>query len=591
MLSFFLAAVIAAFVTTDTQAASAADRAAQNARIRSGMTSMPGGGFVGIVPANAITDPVNISTGIFVPTSFDYGDGTTVTYKAGDTPAHTYTQPGRYKPTISSSTLGTAVLNYLVPFDSNQSNVFGLGVTYPNGTGTLADPIEFLITIEGTGTIDFGDGSAPMNIDSSTNATHVYAKAGSYTAVVTSSVSGSSPQSGSIRFDAPLSNKNASGKFPSIDVSDVSITPNPAQAGDTITFSASVTGANLTSEPSADLDFGDGTHMDSIAISGNKGTTTHAYNAEGVYRAVLTISGGGAEAIVDAYVVVGNKSAVNSLNGLISTANIDAAGLAKLNIVVSNIPGATTATTTFDDTVATSSLAVAAAFARASVPVDGLLPTRNFTAPTLSVATSVAKDNAGKELGKIRKMVPVGAKAAGDSAALPTPTNNKVAIKKLTGKFAFGKDTADQVGVSGGIELPAGFNPAAAGGNTLVVGVGNVVDKVTVDEKGKAQVPAGGHLKSISIKYPKLAGPAPAGTIATISVALSYPKLSQLGFDTEGISSTRRADESHLKVLPRFVQVSLLFAGVPYEIYAPVTYKLSMKGDVGAGSIQNIRTK
>ncbi|MCY3023994.1 MAG: hypothetical protein NTW87_33865 [Planctomycetota bacterium] len=117
----------------------------------------------------------------------------------------------------------------------------------------------------------------------------------------------------------------------------------------------------------------------------------------------------------------------------------------------------------------------------------------------------------------------------------------------------------------------------------LVIGVGNIVDSVTIDSKGKPTTPNGakGSFKKVSVKFPKLTGPAAGGEVAQVAVTLSLPNMDVAGFDTEGITNTLRADEKHLKAAPRFVQVSLLFAGVPYDVYASVLYKLSSKGDAG----------
>jgi len=557
-------------------ASTATVRAAQAARLARSTSGMPGGGFAGMVPGLAITDPVSISTTITAPTTFDFGDGTVVTYQLGETPAHTYTQPGFYKPIISSKTLGTVTLAFQVPFDSNQPNIFGLGTTYGSaGGGALSDPIQFLSTFDGTATLDFGDGTPPVTVDSSTDPTHVYGKAGEYTATFTVTNTSGASQTGAIRFMAPLSDKNTVGKLPGISITALNATPNPAKAGGEITFSGAFSVSNVSAELSGVLDFGDGSAPFTAAgtplSTSMKGQITHTYAADGVYKAVLDICGGGAEASADLYVVIGSGTAVNSLNGLISSAQVSAGGVANLQLIVSSLTGATTATTTFDDTLG-----------RAD-PVDGLLPSRTFTAPALSVATSIAKDAAGNELGKIRKTIVVGAADVGDSTALPAPPSREVKISKLAGKFAFGKGTADQVSVSGSIQLPAGFNPAQAGGNPLVIGVGNIVDTVTIDAKGKPGVPTGlaGRLKKASVKYPKLSGPALGGEVAQVGLTLSLPNMSVAGFDTEGISNTLRPDEKRQKAVPRFVQVSLLFGGVPYEIYAPVTFKLSAKGDAG----------
>ncbi|MCY3023995.1 MAG: PKD domain-containing protein [Planctomycetota bacterium] len=371
-------------------ASTAAVRSANAAQLARSTSGGPTGGFVGMVPGIALTDPVIIGAGIFVATTFDYGDGTVVTYQPGETPSHTYAQAGFYKPVISSKTLGVVTLAIHVPFDGNQSDVYGMGVINQyDSAGNLTGALEFLPDNLGTSSIDFGDGSPAVAVDPSVNPAHVYSKAGTYTAVLTSTNGGAS-QSGSIRFAAPLSANNDVGKMPGIDITSFDATPNPTTAGSTVTFSGAFKSSNISGELSGSLDFGDGSQPETASGSALpgilSGQTTHVYGTDGVYKAVLAIGGGGALATSNLWIVVGSGTAVNPLDGLISSATVGATGTVTLNIIVSNLAGATTATTDFSDTLGR------------QVPVEGLVPSRTYTTPTISVATTVAKDAAAAPL-------------------------------------------------------------------------------------------------------------------------------------------------------------------------------------------------
>jgi PKD repeat protein len=556
-------------------AATAANRAAKIEALARSADGMSGGGFVGMVPGNLITDPVSISTSLMSTTIIDYGDGATVTYQPGETPAHTYAQPGFYKPVISSKTLGTIMLAFQVPFDSNKPNVFGFGVVnrYDPATGQQLEGVEFLPVYDGSAILDFGDGSPPQAVDPVANPTHTYPGKGTYTAIFTVTNNALS-ESGSAKFLYPLSANNAVGNFPQISITDKTAVPNPATAGTPVTLSATITSSNVTGELFGSLDFGDGsapfTFSDYKTLTGS---VEHTYAANGVYKIVLTVTGDTAKAQTHGYVIVGTGTAVNSINGLISSATVDpATGTAALQLIVDEIAGATTATTEFDDTLGR------------AAPIDGLTPSRTFAEPTLTVATSTAKDAAGNPLGRIRKMVAVGGEDVGDSGALKRPADTRVKVKQLKGKFLFASDSADQIALTGSILLPAGFDPAKTGGNVLAFGAGNITDSVNVDAKGKPiGTPTGakGRFKKIQVKYPKLTGPATGTEIAQITVQMALQNMDTLGFDTEGITNAPRADEGKLKTLSRFVQVNMLFAGVPYEVYAPVIYKLSKNRESG----------
>jgi len=576
------------------QGADAANRSAAHDAVSRGLaasakprTGMMGGSssaslFFGIVPGLLLTDPVQISSDFSSPMTVDYGDGTQVTYQPGDALSHTYSTAGSYqvKAVSGDKDLITVNLSFVVPFDSTVSNVFGMGVT-PDFNNPGAALIEFTYDGSQTGTLDFGDGSTAVGVDASValNASHVYAK-GFWNAVLTID-DGVTARTGSVSFTAPLT----SGKIPEVDISGVTVAPNPATAGQPVSFSGTVSVKNVSGDTTGYLDFGDGSP--SFSISGSlttalKQTIQHTYAADGVYTAILTVYASGSSANVAIYVVVGKNSVVNSLNGVFATQEDDGNGNIGLQLNVSALNGASDASTSYDDTLpgTTGALTRDARIA----PLAGLLPTRAFVVPTVAVATSNLLDAGGVVKGKIRKTIVVGARQVGDSSGLASPASTDITLSKMSGKFLFTKTTPDQLSFSGTFSLPPGFDPAKTGGNPVVIGIGNIVDTLFIDAKGKPLDKSTGvsqRIKKLSVKFPKLSGPAVGGEIAKLDVTLSLADMDTVGLDTEGITAQLRSDEKKLKTAPRFIQVNLLLSGVPFQSYVPVQYKVSPKGDAG----------
>lgn len=543
-----------------------------------GMGSSSNSFFFGLVPGNLLTDPVQISTFFNHPTTVNYGDGTEITYQPGESPSHTYTAGGSYlikAVTGDGDDLITVNLAVVVPFDSTTANIYGMGVY-----GDYNDPTQTIIqyNYDGapTGTLDFGDGSPTVTADDSValQTSHVYAK-GFWNAVLQVN-DGTQTRSGSVSFTTPL----ITGKVPSVGVSNVAITPNPAKANEPVTFSGTVTLKNVSGDVSGYLDFGDGSPTFSITADSLKTAIQHTYTADGVYNAALTLYASGASSTTKAFVVVGTNTVVNSVNGVFATERDLGGGNIELALNVSNLAGASDASTEFVDTLANTAAGLQARLA----PVAGLVPSRAFVVPTMAVATSTLLDGTGTVKGKARKTIVVGAREAGDSAGLASPASTEIVLSKMSGKFLFTKSTPDQISFSGTIQLPPGFDPNKTGGNPVVIGIGNIVDTLNVDAKGKPidkSTGASQRVKKLSVKFPKLAGPAAGGETAKIDVTLGLADMDTAGLDTEGITASLRSDEKKLKAAPRFIQVNMLLAGVPYESYVPVQYKVSTKGDAG----------
>jgi len=372
------------------------------------------------------------------------------------------------------------------------------------------------------------------------------------------------------------------------EIADFQIDPVPSKAGQPVVFSGGLKNgakikADVASSVSITLNFGDGTFQ-SIALADVKNPVPHTYAVAGVYEARLTVSASGFFDQISSFVIVGDGTVVNPLNGLSMTAtdangqsrSTDGAGsrfvggVVNVAVNISRTFGST-ATTDFEDIPG-----------RQSVNVPGLNVQHTFGQKGIFVATSRSKDFAGTEVAKMRQMLLISSSDAGESGALPDAPSTEITLKKLSGKFLFTKSTPDLVQFSGTIQLPKGFDPARAEGNSLTLGIGNNVDTVLVDSKGKAKLPGtSGRVTKAKVKYPKLSGPAAGGEVAQIDFAISVADLDTNGFDTEGITATLRNDEFGMKAVKRLIQVGLVFGGAPYESLLPVDYKLSKKADAG----------
>ena len=375
------------------------------------------------------------------------------------------------------------------------------------------------------------------------------------------------------------------------EIADFQVDPQPAKAGQPVTFSGGLkNGAKLKGDEAASasisLNFGDGTFQN-ISVSEINTPVSKTYAAAGVYQARLTVSAGGFFDQITRFVIVGDGTVVNPLNGLSMTAtdangqsrdagSRDAGassrfvgGVVNVKVDISRTFGSS-ASTDFDDIPG-----------RQSPNVLGLNVQHTFTQKGIFVATSRSLSG-GTEIAKMRQMLVISGRDVAESGALPDAPSTEITLKKLSGKFLFTKSTPDLVQFSGMIQLPAGFDAARPDGNTLTVGIGNNVDTVVVDSKGKAKLPGTtGRVTKAKVKFPKLSGPAAGGEIAQIDFAISLADLDTNGFDTEGITTTLKSDEFGMKSVPRFIQVGLVLQGAPYESLLPVDYKLSKKADAG----------
>ena len=223
---------------------------------------------------------------------------------------------------------------------------------------------------------------------------------------------------------------------------------------------------------------------------------------------------------------------------------------------------------------------------------SGTGPVMQFTQPGVFVVTSSAIDTSTNAIaGKARKSLALSNKEVGLTVKYKNdPKSPKIKTGKIGGKFAFSKSTAasagktDTVTYSGSFELPEGLDLNSK--PTFAFAIGNIIDSVTVDDKGKGTgKSATGFIKKVQVKYPKLAKGVTvtaAGQTATFQVTVSGVNLSSKGFDTEGITSSLLPSEKSLKTVPRSVQVAMVFAGAAYSATANVSLKVSNNGSSGA---------
>ncbi|HYF51355.1 MAG TPA: PKD domain-containing protein [Planctomycetota bacterium] len=335
---------------------------------------------------------------------------------------------------------------------------------------------------------------------------------------------------GAVAFAADQEAQPSLGKIPPnlAEIGELVADPNPADVGETVDFSFELKNAakipdDAAAVASITLNFGDGTQQ-TLTVDDVDAIIQHTYTVAGVYQARLTVSAGGFFDQISTFVIVGDGTVVNVLNGLTMTAT-DANGQPRprevgdgpagsrfvggvVNIAV-NITRTfgSSATTDFEDIPGRQSLAV-----------PGLNVQHTFSQKGIFVATSRSLSFSGTEVAKMRQMLVISGTDVAESGALPNAPNTTITMKKLSGKFLFTKNTPDQVQFSGIIQLPAGFDPSRPDGNSLTVGIGNNVDTFTVDSKGKAKLPgATGRITKAKVKFPKLAGPAVGGEEAQVA--------------------------------------------------------------------------
>ncbi|MFF3959687.1 Ig-like domain repeat protein, partial [Streptomyces sp. NPDC001890] len=223
--------------------------------------------------------------------TFDFGDGTTPATAAltggtasathaytgtegspytltaaydGDTDFAPSTGTGTHAVAASVSATATTVTAAPEPSISGQEVTFSASVAaVPPASGTPT----------GTVTFDFGDGSTPVaaTLSSGTaDCTHTYATAAGSPYTVTTVYGGDADFAGSTGIETH-------GVSPAVSTTALVTAPAAAPTGQSVTFTATVTGGGDTPTGTVTFDFGDGTPAVTVPVIGGAATTVHAY--------------------------------------------------------------------------------------------------------------------------------------------------------------------------------------------------------------------------------------------------------------------------------------------------------------------------
>ncbi len=366
------------------------------------------------------------------------------------------------------------------------------------------------------------------------------------------------------------------------------LTPNPAKVGDTVVFKGILTpdqGHVVTAADMGTLSFGDGSP--DVTLNGlqfipqfKEPGFSHVYQSEGVFDIHLhlfnTSNPLDSGADFDFFEVVGSAPvAVNGATGVNVTSSVSGGGAVGLQIHAQLLSGAADATTSFED-------AGGNPVPPAGGTLQGFTVGQTVAGSGLVVGSTNVLDAVGTTIGQIRKTVGVSDTLAGVPNGLANPASTALSVKSLKGKFTFNQSKSDDVAFSAQFMLPPGFSFARSGANEMQFSMGNVVDTVQLDTKGNLKSASRGRITKLSVKIPKLAqGVAVGGEPAKLTAQFSATGMTGSGFNTEGITSQRGTNETG-KVLTRFIQVNMLFAGVAYEVLAPVNYVISPDSSFGS---------
>ena len=390
-------------------------------------------------------------------------------------------------------------------------------------------------------------------------------------------------------------------KQPKVQITSVKVTPSPASINQVVTFKGEVSIKELTGDVVGHLAYGDNTpplRTDGATLQTMlKAGIQHTYASDGAFEARLAFGGDNEVLATRIYVVVGTEVVVNPLNGSITRLHKNASGNVTLTHTVHHIPNAVSAMTVFKD-LNGNPVGVPRSDERATMPADpqgGLSISRTFSLPGIYIAEITPLDAGNKGMGMLRKTIAINStdigassapKNSGSSAEVATAratTDATINLSTVSGKFLFTSSKQDKVLFTGTVTLPAGYTPAQSGGNDITVSLGNVIDTVHLNEKNKAVFPtSAARITKFSLTLPKLTSGVAAGTeTAKVSINLSVANLDILGFNSDGISSSVRSDETTLTSVQRYIQVSMLLAGRTFSTLASIEYKLNSNSDFG----------
>jgi hypothetical protein len=396
-------------------------------------------------------------------------------------------------------------------------------------------------------------------------------------------------------------------------ISNVTASPTPAPILTPVTFSATAT--TSTNKPlSFNWNFGD----NSPIATGQ--TVTHPFatdNGGKPYNVIVTVADGiqSVTGGVSLLVLEPNSGALGLSNvSQGKTVRNPVTGL-QLGVpsAIGSQPGSNGGVLTFNtDTTSLTTASAGRSAGTISVKVGDSVGATSQTGPTLLtgplvahrftkagmfVTTSTIVDatdspviDSRSNVLRVRKTVAISEREAGNPVSgQSAPGGNDISSFTIKGKFRLQKSSMtgastrsaasnDMVSFSGTIELPGGLDISQT--QIFTAGIGNVIDSVNVSAfKGAAT--GTGILKKVQIKYPSSAKKSPvlpAQQQAKVTLQLSAPELTTMGFDTEGVTGANIAGKNRGGT-PLQIQVLLLFAGESYELSAPVTLTINSAGD------------
>ncbi|MGD0093334.1 MAG: PKD domain-containing protein [Planctomycetota bacterium] len=415
----------------------------------------------------------------------------------------------------------------------------------------------------------------------------------------------------STHFTFQVGSSNGSGAL--LAITSLTASGTSVLVGDTVTFSAACSNPNTANAFTFGWDFGD-LNTASTPVSAPAGSTSHVYSTAGTYTAAVFASDGtgtSAPATVGITVVapapsgagvtnVATGSTVNNpLQNMAIGVTESNGGVVVLDIQVSGLLSESVLRSLY--TVSTSFGGILQGRAGVLGTAKGYAPAQKFSDPSVYVATATASGVDSTTNNPAVKMARRTIAISNAEVGLPHPFTGappKQAISRMTikGKFALPKAgatpaTKDNVTLSAQVEMPVGLK--LSDGLDFTLGIGNIIDHVTVN--GKGQLPKGSssdlkNIQKISVKFPAVdkhtgltVAPKKGVPTATINVTLSQADMVANGFGTEGVGYNASSVSSKGKVAPTDlkIQVAFVIAGVSYEDLAPATLKvaLSSKGN------------
>jgi len=420
-------------------------------------------------------------------------------------------------------------------------------------------------------TWDFGDGTS----DNGPSVAKRYTTGGSYNVTVTASAGGKTTSK-----ILAVTVSSLDPDAPSIDT--VVISPTPSNTGEMVTFTATGSDPNIDNGfLEYEWNFGDG----SVSMPGQ--SVSYSYSLPGERRVTVKVkdSTGKTSQTVERIhlVLLGTEPADKaegdekvSFDGVKQKLKAKKKGKVCLSIDV--------------DSLTRDLLEVSTDFGisgRRSVAGD--TPSVEFKSAGLRVAKTTVREKATrKERGKGRKTLGISNRDVDAPAKVETePADTNVNKLKLKGDFfptrnssgsegalsrAAKPDTlkADKVTASGSIDMPGGLD--MTDGTEVEVALGNILDKVVIDSKGKGR----GKFTTLQlrIKTDKTTKKTIADTPTKFSIKMSVPEMTFNGFDTEGVVFSKDQNGA-----PISIQAALLIGGVVYTADNPVTLKVSPNED------------